>query len=112
MKAAGKKTGMEYTPENRKLPTKILEEELNELLVALEVQEENNDIDIRSNILKEMCDVLYTIHFYCLSFGWSFESAYTEVCNSNMSKFPCTYDENGKVQKGPNYKPPSLEDCV
>lgn len=33
---------------------------------------------------------------------------WTEVQRSNMSKFPATYDEDGKLQKGPNYSPPDI----
>ena len=48
--------------------------------------------------------------------GWDLDEAMYRVHESNMSKLdehgkPVLRDE-GKVLKGPNYKPPNLEDLV
>lgn len=67
------------------------------------------------NLIKELADVQYTLSGFAATFGIDLEEAYRRVHESNMSKFlpdGPTYDANGKVQKGPNYKPPYLGDLV
>ena len=44
--------------------------------------------------------------------GAIFDKAFELVHKSNMSKFPFTKNEDGKVNKGKNYKPPILEECI
>jgi len=64
------------------------------------------------DFLKEMCDVVYVLKGTAVSFGMDFNKAYNLVHKSNMSKYPFTKCEHGKVLKGKNYKPPVLEECV
>jgi predicted HAD superfamily Cof-like phosphohydrolase len=68
------------------------------------------------NILKELADILYVSYGYCVTYGWDLEEAFKRVHESNMSKLgddgKPLFRPDGKVQKGPNYKKPNLEDLV
>ena len=48
--------------------------------------------------------------------GWFLDEALDRVHRSNMSKLgddgQPLYRDDGKVLKGPNYKPPNLEDLI
>ena len=66
--------------------------------------------------LKELADLVYVCYGYAATFGWDLDEAVKRVHESNMSKLgddgKPIYREDGKVQKGPNYKKPNLEDLV
>ena len=64
------------------------------------------------DFLKEICDVGYVLKGTAVAFGMDFDKAYALVHKSNMTKYPFTKCEHGKVLKGKNYKPPVLEECV
>ena len=70
----------------------------------------------KANILKELADVVYVCYQYAANLGWDLDEAMHRVHQSNMSKLDESgkpiYREDGKVLKGPNYKPPNLEDLV
>jgi predicted HAD superfamily Cof-like phosphohydrolase len=71
--------------------------------------------ELVAHLLKELADVQYTLSGFAATFGLNLDAAYVRVHESNMSKFQPdgpTYSEDGKVQKGPNYKPPLLKDLV
>ena len=95
---------------------KLVFEEIQEMATAaLDVEEEpynHEQTRLMEKLLKEMCDVVYVIKGTAVSFGMDFDEAYKRVHKSNMSKLPLTKDDNGKVLKGPNYKPPSMEGLV
>jgi predicted HAD superfamily Cof-like phosphohydrolase len=105
-----------FSKELLELRMRLIFEEVQELAeVGLDL-ESNLDQEERhvmlQDFLKEMCDVVYVIKGTAVSFGMDFDNAYEFVHKSNMSKFPFTKDEKGKVLKGKNYKPPILEECV
>jgi predicted HAD superfamily Cof-like phosphohydrolase len=105
-----------FSKELLELRMRLIFEEVQELAeVGLDL-EGNLDQEERhvlmQDFLKEMCDVIYVIKGTAVSFGMDLNKAYNLVHKSNMSKFPFTKDEHGKVLKGKNYKPPVLEDCV
>lgn len=89
---------------------KIIREELTELDQAL------YGTWSAKHTLKEFADVLYTIYSLAVETGyWPYlEEAFYRVHESNMTKVdPKTGTvqyENGKVLKGPNYKPPNFDD--
>ena len=66
--------------------------------------------------LKELADLVYVCYQYAANEGWDLDEALDRVHKSNMSKL----DDNGqpilradgKVLKGPNYKPPHLGDLI
>ena len=70
----------------------------------------------KENALKELADLVYVCYQYAVNMGWDLDEAMHRVHESNMSKLDKDgnpiYREDGKVLKGPNYKPPNLEDLV
>ena len=70
----------------------------------------------REDCLKELADLVYVCYQYAVNMGWDLDEAMHRVHVSNMSKLDedgnPIYREDGKVLKGPNYKPPNLEDLV
>ena len=95
---------------------KLILEEVQELAEAGFQLEGNIDQGesyvLLQDFLKEMCDVVYVLKGTAVSFGMNFDKAYNLVHKANMSKYPFTKCEHGKVLKGKNYKPPVLEECV
>ena len=70
----------------------------------------------REECLKELADLVYVCAQYAENMDWDLEQAIRRVHRSNMSKLGDDghpiYREDGKVLKGPNYKPPNLIDLV
>ena len=70
----------------------------------------------KANILKELADLVYVCYQYAANLGWDLDEAMHRVHESNMSKLgengKPIYRDDGKVLKGPNYAPPTLEDLV
>ena len=66
--------------------------------------------------LKEIADLVYVCYQYTENQGWNLDEALNRVHESNMSKLDKDgkpiYREDGKVLKGPNYKPPDLSDLI
>jgi len=73
-------------------------------------------LEVRENLLKELCDLQYVISGMAVAFGLPLQIAFNRVHSSNMSKLgedgKPLYREDGKVLKGPNYEPPDLKDLV
>lgn len=112
-------------------PFLLAEVELRERLVAEEFDELRDElVDLQIDImrhgnprketlkrlLKEMADLQYVLSGLAVTFGLDLEAAFNRVHESNMSKlddrgFPVR-DEDGKILKGPNYEPPSMEGLV
>ena len=70
----------------------------------------------KADCLKELSDLVYVCYQYAENQGWDLDEALHRVHESNMSKLnedgQPIFREDGKVLKGPNYAPPSLEDLV
>ena len=68
----------------------------------------------QEHALKELADLVYVCYQYAECMGWFLDEALDRVHKSNLSKLDeegnPIYREDGKVLKGPNYKPPNLED--
>jgi predicted HAD superfamily Cof-like phosphohydrolase len=66
--------------------------------------------------LKELADLVYVAYQYSTNMGWDLDEALNRVHLSNMSKLDDDgkpiYRDDGKVLKGPNYKPPTLTDLI
>ena len=75
-----------------------------------------NNATIESEALKELADLIYVAYQYAENMGWFLDEALDRVHKSNMSKLgedgKPIYREDGKVLKGPHYKPPSLTDLI
>lgn len=86
--------------------SKLIHEEWRELQLATS----------HENAFKEICDLVYVLMGYCIVRGWDFDEAFFRVHLSNMSKLgqdgvPIRR-EDGKIVKGPNYKPADLGDLI
>lgn len=97
-----------------KLRVKLIQEETKELTDQL--WDDCQSGIISANLLKEMADVLYVVYGLGVGLGLPVDEALIRVHKSNMSKLgddgKPIYREDGKVLKGPNYKPPVLDDLV
>ena len=90
-------------------------EEFKEFLEA-EDQLYRDNPTVIAEALKELADLVYVCYQYAENMGWLLDEAMNRVHESNMSKLgedgKPIYREDGKVLKGPNYKPPDLSDLT
>ena len=98
---------------NRSYQKSLIVEEFKEFLEAegfLFMHGKNH----QEHALKELADLVYVCYQYAENMGWFLDEALHRVHQSNLSKLgedgEPIYREDGKVLKGPNYAPPSLED--
>ena len=72
--------------------------------------------NVQEECLKELADLVYVCYQYAENMNWFLDEALNRVHKSNMSKLDedgkPIYREDGKVLKGPNYKPPNLTDLI
>ena len=72
--------------------------------------------NFKEECLKELADLVYVCYQYAENMGWFLDEALDRVHKSNMSKLDedgnPIYRDDGKVLKGPNYKPPDLSDLI
>ena len=72
--------------------------------------------NVQEECLKELADLVYVCYQYAENMNWFLDEALNRVHESNMSKLDedgePIYREDGKVLKGPNYKPPDLTDLI
>ena len=100
-----------------KLREKLIYEEMMEICDQLYDDCQANG-KISPNLLKEGADLLYVLlgTFVSLGLGDQLIEAFKRVHESNMSKLDENgkpiYRNDGKVLKGPNYRPPNLTDLV
>jgi NTP pyrophosphatase (non-canonical NTP hydrolase) len=90
----------------------LIREEFNELLEA-HINEDTDEDKIHT--LKELADLVFVCYQYAIARNWNLDTALKRVFESNMSKFvdgKPLRREDGKILKGPNYKPPFLDDLV
>ncbi len=99
-------------PEGRReLRLSLLEEEIKELREAVEA----GDI---VEVLDALCDIQYVLDGAFLEFGLHpvKDAAFAEVQASNMSKLGLDgkpiLREDGKILKGPNFRPPNLAQFI
>ena len=87
----------------------LIKEELEELKEAME----NKDL---LEVADALTDILYVTYGAGHAFGINLDKCFEEVQNSNMSKLDengkPTYNESGKVMKGPKYFKPDLTKFV
>ena len=90
-------------------------EEFKEFLEAEDLLYRDNPT-VTVEALKELADLVYVCYQYAENMNWFLDEALHRVHESNMSKLgedgKPIYREDGKVLKGPNYKPPYLQDLV
>ena len=97
----------------RSVQQKLIIEEFKEFLEA-EGMLFRHGRNHQSDALKELADLVYVCYQYAANMGWFLDEALDRVHQSNMSKLDedgkPIYRDDGKVLKGPNYKPPDLSD--
>lgn len=105
---------VEYEPtwpdfNTRELRIDLIEEELDELKVAIE----NRDM---VEIADALTDILYVVYGAGHTFGIDLDDCFDEVHASNMSKLGAEglpiYRDDGKVMKGPGFFAPDLESIL
>ena len=93
----------------------LIVEEFKEFLEA-EDQLYRDNPTVTAEALKELADLVYVCYQYAENMNWFLDEALNRVHESNMSKLgedgKPIYREDGKVLKGPNYKPPDLSDLL
>ena len=105
-----------FAPSILKTQQRLIAEEYKEFIDANEVAMsylENKRA--REAALKELADLVYVCFQYAAAAGWELDEALERVHQSNLSKLvdgKPLKREDGKVLKGPNYKPPTLIDLV
>ena len=101
--------------DKRSYQKNLIVEEFKEFLEAEGMLFRKN-ATIESEALKELADLIYVCYQYAENMGWFLDEALDRVHQSNMSKLgedgSPIYREDGKVLKGPHYKPPSLTDLI
>jgi len=99
----------------------FIDEEVKELrdevLTAVKELEETKAVShqVHVNLLKELGDVMYVASGFAVTFGLPISRAFDRIHESNMSKMvdgKAIKNDEGKVMKGPNYRPPILGDLV
>ena len=101
--------------EKRTYQKNLIVEEFKEFLEADSLLYRDNPT-VTAEGLKELADLVYVCYQYAENMNWFLDEALNRVHGSNMSKLDedgkPIYREDGKVLKGPNYKPPDLTDLI
>ena len=104
-----------HTKKQRTYQKNLIVEEFKEFLEAEGMLFRDNPV-FPAEALKELADLVYVAYQYATNMGWDLDEALNRVHLSNMSKLDDEgkpiYREDGKVLKGPNYKPPTLTDLI
>jgi NTP pyrophosphatase (non-canonical NTP hydrolase) len=106
------------SPENSDMQMRLIHEEYLEFIEAEAIisGEPTATLYDYEDALKELADLVYVCFQYAENREWDLLTALNRVHQSNMSKLdenkrPIRRDD-GKILKGPNYKPPYLTDLV
>ena len=103
------------TDEILNLRLSLIDEELDELKDEFDEYYENRELHPaidKEQVAKELADLLYVVYGAADTFGIPIDEVFTEVHKSNMSKLvdgKPLLRHDGKIMKGPNYKPPQLD---
>jgi len=95
------------TEEVQALRIRLIQEEFDEVKAAIA----NRDI---ANLGKELADLLYVVYGAGAVFGLDLDRIFALVHKANLTKLgedgkPVRRESDGKVLKGPNYKPAAPE---
>ncbi len=109
---------VQNSPENSNMQLRLIREEYQEFIEAEAIinGEPTATLYNYENALKELADLVYVCFQYAENRECDLLTALNRVHQSNMSKLdenkrPIRRDD-GKILKGPNYKPPYLTDLV
>jgi len=94
---------------------RFLEEEVRELKEAAANCKQDLSTANVAHLLREMADVQGVLSGFAVSFGLPMDEAFQRVCAANRSKLvngkPMRTPE-GKMLKGPDYRPPEMDDLA
>jgi len=95
----------------------LIEEEFREVMDAADhLTLDPKDTKIRTNFLKELADLVFVIYQMAATYDLDLDEAMKRIYESNLSKLgedgKPIFRSDGKVMKGPNYKPPVLDDLI
>jgi predicted HAD superfamily Cof-like phosphohydrolase len=97
------------------LQIKLIIEEYTEVIEAYYAFKQS-DLSTHVALLKELADLVFVCYQAAENMGWDLDETMRRVLDSNLSKLDDNgrpiRNEHGKVLKGPNYKPPVLDDLV
>jgi len=97
------------SPDNEQMQMDLIIEEMKEF-------EASAAFDTDAEAFKELCDVVYVCAQYAANQRWDLDEGLKRVHESNLTKLGSDGKPlrraDGKVMKGPNYKPPVLTDLV
>lgn len=109
----------EYLPDREllQLRKRLIIEESDEAGIEFSKALRVGRLDDATRVLltKELADILYVVYGAGVSLGIDLDHAFAVVHESNLSKLvdgKPLKDEGGKVQKGPNYQPPDVEELA
>ena len=109
------RVGNSISRESRSRQKDLIVEEFKEFLEA-DARLFRTGSEPKADCLKELADLVYVCYQYAENQRWDLDEALDRVHKSNMSKLDedgnPIFRGDGKVLKGPNYAPPSLEDLV
>lgn len=95
----------------------LIDEEFGEVIEEISAWRQDTqylDYMNKPALTKELCDLIWVCYFAAAKFGLPIEAAFKRVYESNMSKLgddgKPVLREDGKILKGPNYKPAELGD--
>ena len=109
------KMGLDNSRSARHVQQKLIAEEFEEFCEAARQIYDKKFYKNDEDCLKELADLVYVCFQYAACMQWDLDETLRRVHNSNLSKLvdgKPLRREDGKVLKGPNYKPPSLTDLV
>jgi NTP pyrophosphatase (non-canonical NTP hydrolase) len=120
-KAMGQSLDAELSIDLLQLRMDLIKEEVRELEVEVGAicyqlaKSKEPSTQQLENMVKELTDVMYVTSGFAVTFGISVQPAFARVHKSNMTKLvdgkPMLRDD-GKVIKGPNYKPPTMKGLI
>jgi predicted HAD superfamily Cof-like phosphohydrolase len=99
------------------LQKRLINEEYYETMdAAAECLDHHFSVNSRAELLKELADLVFVCYQMAAYLGMDLDEAMDRVFKSNMSKLgedgKPVRREDGKVLKGPGYRPPELLDLV
>ncbi len=98
-----------------KFRLQYIDEEVAELKEAAWIANADPCAKNKAMLLRELADVMYVVMGMAIAFGLPLREGFERVHAANMTKLvdgKPLRDDRGKVLKGPNFKPPVLDDLV
>jgi len=120
-KAMGQPMNAELNVDLLQLRMDLIKEEVRELDAEVGaisyqlIKSKEPNIEQLENMVKELADIMYVVSGFAVTFGIQIQPAFVRVHQSNMTKLVDgrpMLREDGKVIKGPNYKPPTMKGLI